>query len=368
MPNELHAPDAGGIALMPAISPEQLTERFNFLKSLINDKIMAKNEDYGDMPGAAGGKPALLKPGAEKLAVFFGLSARFAIIEKEEDWTGAKHGGEPFFYYRYSCALFRGTEFRGNAEGSCNSWERKYRWRARDRICPGCGMPALIPGKPEYEKDARFKGGWICYHKKGGCGAKFTKDDERIGGQPLARVVNPDAADVVNTIQKIAQKRAFIGATLVTTAASQFFTQDFSQDYNEIDEMTATAAAKYAKASGIDKIDKKDDAKKAEILRKYQKRHEIVRYAPYKDLLKKPDAKQVEREETIARISEKMDSASKAGMKPSAIKRMLERAFGIEEAEDVFQLPTNELAEGGGRFYAFVREAIAKGKKMKDEV
>jgi hypothetical protein len=42
----------------------------------------------------------------------------------------------------------------------------------------------------------------------------------------LYRVPNPDGADVVNTIQKMAQKRALVAATLIATSASEFFTQD----------------------------------------------------------------------------------------------------------------------------------------------
>jgi hypothetical protein len=42
----------------------------------------------------------------------------------------------------------------------------------------------------------------------------------------LYRIPNPDVADVVNTIQKMAQKRALVAATLIATSASEFFTQD----------------------------------------------------------------------------------------------------------------------------------------------
>ncbi len=42
----------------------------------------------------------------------------------------------------------------------------------------------------------------------------------------LYRIPNPDVADLVNTIQKMAQKRALVAATLIATSASEFFTQD----------------------------------------------------------------------------------------------------------------------------------------------
>jgi len=58
---------------------------------------------------------------------------------------------------------------------------------------------------------------------------KRAKDREyeayEIGGKIYA-VPNHDVADQVNTIQKMAQKRAFVGASLIATNASEFFTQD----------------------------------------------------------------------------------------------------------------------------------------------
>jgi hypothetical protein len=43
--------------------------------------------------------------------------------------------------------------------------------RVEGQACPKCGMVgAIIKGKPEYG------GGWLCFGKKGGCGAKFDTD------------------------------------------------------------------------------------------------------------------------------------------------------------------------------------------------
>ena len=66
----------------------------------------------------------------------------------------------------------------------------------------------------------------MCFGKKGGCGAKFAEDDAAIVNQPVGKVPNPDVADLVNTIDKMAQKRALIAATLIAVNASEFFTQD----------------------------------------------------------------------------------------------------------------------------------------------
>ena len=42
----------------------------------------------------------------------------------------------------------------------------------------------------------------------------------------MKRVANPDIFDQVNTIQKMAHKRALVAAVLIATNASEFFTQD----------------------------------------------------------------------------------------------------------------------------------------------
>ena len=65
-------------------------------------------------------------------------------------------------------------------------FEQKYRWRDAQRVCPQCGKNAIIKGKAE------FGGGWLCFVKKGGCGAKFADGDQTIETQPVGRVPNPD--------------------------------------------------------------------------------------------------------------------------------------------------------------------------------
>jgi hypothetical protein len=182
-------------------------------------EILVSGTDYGLIPGA-GSKPTLLKPGAEKLSTFFGLSPQFELVEKELDWTGERHGGEPFFYYQYRCSLFQDDSLAGQGLGSCNSWEKKYRYRNASRHCPRCGRDTIIKGRDEYG------GGWLCFVKKGGCGAKFADGDLVIEGQPTGQVPNENPADLVNTVDKMAQKRALFAAPLIAVNASEFFTQD----------------------------------------------------------------------------------------------------------------------------------------------
>ncbi len=211
-------PDNGNNYLMPVTNTTGALARYDAMKDFVQ-KVLTVNTDYGVIPGT-GAKPTLLKPGAEKLCALFGLAITYDVVEREKDWTGIEHGGEPFFYFHYRVRLMRGTVIAGEGEGSCNSWEKKYRYRSAERVCPACGKATIIKGKAEYG------GGWLCFAKKGGCGAKYGDNDPAITGQATGQTVNLDIADQVNTIQKMAQKRALVAATLNTVNAFDFFTQD----------------------------------------------------------------------------------------------------------------------------------------------
>uniref|UniRef100_A0A6H1ZAJ8 Uncharacterized protein n=1 Tax=viral metagenome TaxID=1070528 RepID=A0A6H1ZAJ8_9ZZZZ len=193
----------------------------DFIKGVLREKV-----DFDIIPGAT--KPSLLKPGAEKLVSFFGLATVFEDVAVVEDWTGKDHNGEPFLFYRQKCKLFRGERLIASADGSCNSWEKKYRYRNQNRHCPACDRETIIKGKTEYG------GGWVCFAKKGGCGAKFADNDTRITSQEVGVIPNTDVAEQANTILKMAQKRALVAATLIATGVSDYFTQDV-EDYQFVD-------------------------------------------------------------------------------------------------------------------------------------
>ncbi|HEY0005934.1 MAG TPA: hypothetical protein VGB17_14225 [Pyrinomonadaceae bacterium] len=217
---------------MPAMSVELALERYNAITEFVG-RILRRDVDYGVIPGTE--KFTLLKPGAEKLTTFFGLSTRFELVERIEDWSGEEHGGEPFFYYLYRCQLWRGDVLVAESDGSCNSRETKYRWRESQRLCPDCKQAAIIKGKEEYG------GGYVCFRKKGGCGAKFAVGDARIESQQVGRIANPDVADLVNTLQKMGQKRALVGTTLLAVNASEFFTQDAEDHVIDMEAVPASS-------------------------------------------------------------------------------------------------------------------------------
>jgi len=217
-----------GAFIAPVVDVRSALIRYQAMKDFISEALR-KSIDYGAIPGTD--KPTLLKPGAEKLSTFFGLAPTFSTIEKELDWTGEHHGGEPFFYFHYRCRLMRGDILAAESEGSASSWEKKYRYRLADLVCPSCGKPTIKRSKFPPRDNPRGDPGWYCHDKAGGCGAQFTANDKRIIEQPRGQVKNPDVADIVNTLQKMAQKRAFVAAVLLAVNGSEYFTQDMEDFY-----------------------------------------------------------------------------------------------------------------------------------------
>ena len=207
-------------------------------------KVMRKDLDYGVIPGT-GTKPTLLKPGAERLLAAYGLHAQVVDrVTPELDFMGDTHGGEPFFMYRKTCRIWRQTGPQeldrmlvGEASGTCNSWETKYRYRKAGRTCPDCGAEAIIKGKAEYG------GGFVCFKKKDGCGARFADTDTRITSQTEGRVRNEDVADVVGTIEKMADKRALVAATIIATGWSDLVTQDVEDSHPDSPPIPEAAAS-----------------------------------------------------------------------------------------------------------------------------
>lgn len=242
--------------IAPAATLKDALTRYQMMKDFVSG-VLQPGVDFGTIPGTSN-KPTLLKPGAEKLASFFGLRPIFSVNDRVDDWTGENHGGEPFFLRDYKAQLYRNGELIGEGCGSCNSWENKYRYRNGNRKCPKCGSETIIKGKEEYG------GGWLCFSRKGGCGAKFKDNDPAITGQETGKIKNPDIFDQVNTIDKMAQKRALIAAVLIATNASDYFTQDVEDfidgDYEEMHEQPAV------KVEPVVKTETKSEPKPAQKL------------------------------------------------------------------------------------------------------
>ncbi len=242
---------------LPVFTVQQAVERKGMVNQFIG-QVLRESEDYGTIPGA-GAKKVLLKPGAEKLCSIFGLIPSYVEDKIIEDWTGAEHGGEPLFYYSYRCQLSRGDRFMGEAIGSCNSWESKYRyrWIGEDAAKQRADFETLLKRggvtmkfEPNFALDKKETTGtygkpaeyWTAFEDaiKSGVAKNVEKmlGKKKFTGwempmdQTQYRIPNPEISDVINTCQKMAQKRALVAAVLVVTNCSDSFTQDI-EDFGD---------------------------------------------------------------------------------------------------------------------------------------
>lgn len=216
------------------IDPRVAKQQLQALQAVVKD-VMREGEHFGVIPGTD--KMTLLKAGAEMLCNVYGFMLdRIEIIEKTEQWD-VPIGPTTFPLFRYIMrATLKNSRGLTIAEGvgECNSYETKYRWRSANRKCPICEQPAIIKGKSEYG------GGWVCFAKKGGCGAKFKDGDPAIEAQPTGRQPNEAIYDQINTLIKMAKKRAYVDAALSATRTSNVFTQDM-EDFATIESIESHA-------------------------------------------------------------------------------------------------------------------------------
>ncbi|HYF32545.1 MAG TPA: hypothetical protein VD993_15580 [Chitinophagaceae bacterium] len=209
--------------------------------------ILKPDLDYGIIPGTP--KPSLYKPGAEKLRFVYGLTSEIECIEHIVDLD------RPFIDYTYKCTVKnKQGQILAQCDGSCNSMEAKfgYLWKPLHELPEGTDPNKLTcknTGKKisefdfainaaqttgQYGKPKEYWKKWVDAIRSGQ--AKRIRKRSKLGRDfdaweldetvVLYRMPNPDIMGMKNTIMKIAQKRAFVGAMLLATGASEFFTQD----------------------------------------------------------------------------------------------------------------------------------------------
>ncbi len=161
-------------------------------------EILKINVDYGLLEGSS--KPVLLKPGAEKIKKAFGLQVeRMDCVKEILDLE------KNYIDYTYKCIVTSKSGLKlGICDGNANSKEEKFRYifKPTDKIPAKKDLIKMkIEGKGKWKK---YLDKWVW----------------------LEKVENPNVLSLKNAIQKVAQKRAFVGAILMATGASEFFTQD----------------------------------------------------------------------------------------------------------------------------------------------
>jgi hypothetical protein len=163
-------------------------ERRKILREFVKSQ-MVEGVDYGIIPGVK--TQSLFKPGAEKLALLFGLGVRISSKDKEIDM----HQNFSMFSYVMEAYHLRTGTVIAQCEGSTNSHEKK--WKTR------------------YNNGAR--------------------EETPIG-------------DIMNTLMKMAQKRGYVGVIIQATGASDFYTQDID-DVEDANQLGIKSAPKKASVS-----------------------------------------------------------------------------------------------------------------------
>jgi hypothetical protein len=236
------------------VSVEDVIAQRDKIKQVM-ERVMTDGVHFGVIPGVK--KPTLFKAGAEVLNTTFRLAPSYH--------SERTFGDDGHLTVVSKCVLTHAPSgiVLGEGEGLCSSREAKYAYRQAKRTCPACGAEAIIKGKAEYG------GGWLCWKKQDGCGAKFSDGDAAVESQEAGKVDNPELPDTWNTVLKMAAKRALVAAVLNCTAASDIFTQDVEDgvDVGGGDAGSTPAAADAASSKQPEHAKKGKEPSKSERMR-----------------------------------------------------------------------------------------------------
>lgn len=185
-------------------SASEIRERVNLVQTVMQG-IMKKDTHYGTIPGTP--KPTLYKPGAEVLCVTFRIAQEYRIEDLGDALTAR---------FRVTCIGRHQVTgiVLGEGIGECSSAEEKYKWRKA--VCT-----EEFDAYPENMRRLKFS--------------------SYQGNVKKVIQVRTEAADLANTVLKMACKRAMIAMTLNVTAASDIFTQDIEDLPEELRQHEAVA-------------------------------------------------------------------------------------------------------------------------------
>lgn len=160
----------------------------------VTKAVLVKDTDYGVIPGT-GGRQVLFKPGAEKLLQWFGFGFMIDRVEIDYDSDGRKEG------VTYRATITKGIDGRLVHIATCEG----YAGYDEDRFY----QPVSDEAKVKAEKRERA----------------YAAKDKRPANPNKWKLLG-DYKAPWNTVIKMAQKRALVGATIDATAAAGLFTAD----------------------------------------------------------------------------------------------------------------------------------------------
>lgn len=210
------------------LSITEVKRRVQHIAELLH-QVLQEDVHYGKIPGC-GEKPTLLKPGADKICTMFRLEASYEFSPHDL----------PNGHREYDCIctlthIPTGTKW-GQGVGFASTMESKHRYRGTQGEPTGQPVPRAYwdaRNAGDMKKAEQIIGGTGFMAKKGESGWEIFK-------KLAEKAENDDPADQINTVKKMAAKRARVDAVLTATAASDIFTQDLGEDV--FDEETAPSA------------------------------------------------------------------------------------------------------------------------------
>jgi len=170
---------------------KDMAEHKERLNGFISSQLKEGNDGSGDYGRISGyEKKILWKPGAEKLLRLFGLAVKIEMTDKIFDIDG----NFALFTYKAIISHLGSGAVIAECEGCANSQEKKY-----------------LEVKTWYEEKAKNSDKMI---------SKTKKAPAKVG-------------DILNTLMKMAQKRAMVGATILAVSGSDYLSQDLDDEVVE---------------------------------------------------------------------------------------------------------------------------------------
>lgn len=234
---------------------EDVAAQKQIVTRLATSGIMVDGVHY--MKIGSSNKPTLTKAGAEMILRAAAARPQYYVMESltRQQWETDE------FSYTFGCNIIHiptGTVI-GDGIGNCNSSEDKYgyRWVPLNEVPSGYDIERLV------KRSAKLFEFEFAYKKRETSGkygkpesyweqfdtaiatsnyqivSRKTKNGESTGYEidaTMYRIQNPDVRSLLNTLMKMAQKRAMVAAALTVGNASQFFTQDLEDLGRVIDE------------------------------------------------------------------------------------------------------------------------------------
>lgn len=278
---------------------------------------LVEGHDFGTIPGT-GDKPTLLKPGAEKLVTLLGLTTEYEQIEKVQDYE------KGFFAFTIRCILSRQGYKITEGFGHANTRESRYaaRWVTEKNLPDGV--------RKEDCKSREFNGKYGKYYKY--------------------LVENEDIYTQVNTVLKMAKKRALVDASLTAGSLSDIFTQDLEDMAGEAVQQSQQKQSQQKQAGNRTPAGGKSDAAKEKKLEQLYKAAENTgkSISEMKALIKERYNKDSSKKLTAKEIDELIIELGKGEMNQQGLtEEEMKGAAEAISAEDAAEIMDGEILDPG---------------------